>query len=385
MNHFEVIKTDPAGRARICRLKTAGGVIHTPVFMPVATQGTVKTVSEGDLKAIGTECILANTYHLYLRPGLEALEKFGGLHGFMNHRGPILTDSGGYQVYSLSHLRKITDNGVHFSSHIDGSPHFFTPERVIDYQARIGSDIRTCLDVCAGNPAGRAEAAEALRRTRIWAQRSKEHFARTTSHIEESKRPLLFGIIQGAAFGDLRKEAALHMAETVDPDGFAVGGLSVGETKNQMHRALAVVTENLPKDRPVYFMGLGSPEDIWEAVESGADMFDCVLPTRNARNGQALTSRGKLYIKNAPFKLDESPLDPDCDCEACKNYSKAYLSHLFKAKELLVSRLLSIHNLRFLINQTGIMREAIKNGDFPAKKKAFDAAYFRDTPRPKRD
>ncbi|MBI4801153.1 MAG: tRNA guanosine(34) transglycosylase Tgt [Elusimicrobia bacterium] len=384
MNHFEIIKTDPASRARICRLRTAGGVIHTPVFMPVATQGAVKAVSEEELRAVGTECILANTYHLYLRPGLETLEKFGGLHGFMKHRGPILTDSGGYQVYSLSHLRKITDGGVHFSSHIDGSPHFFTPERVIDYQARIGSDIRTCLDVCVENPAARAEAAEALRKTRLWAQRSKEHFAKTTARLEESKRPLLFGVIQGAVFPDLRKEAALHMAETVNPDGFAVGGLSVGETKNQMHRALAVVTENLPKDRPVYFMGLGSPEDLWEAVESGADMFDCVLPTRNARNGQALTSRGKLYIKNAPFKQDDSPLDPDCDCGTCKNYSKAYLSHLFKARELLVSRLLSIHNLRFLINQTGIMREAIKNGDFPAKKKAFHDAYFRDAPRPER-
>lgn len=385
MKHFEIIKTDPASRARICRLKTAAGVVHTPVFMPVATQGTVKAVSEEELQDIGTECILSNTYHLYLRPGLETLEKFGGLHKFMHHRGPILTDSGGFQVYSLSHLRKITEGGVHFSSHIDGSPHFFTPERVIDYQAKIGSDIRTCLDVCVENPAGRDEAAEALRKTKLWAQRSKEHFTKTTSHIEEGKRPLLFGIIQGSVFADLRKEAALHMAGTVDPDGFAVGGLAVGESKNQMHAALAVVTENLPRDRPVYFMGLGSPEDIWEAVSLGADMFDCVLPTRNARNGQALTSRGKMYVKNAPYKNDESPLDPDCDCETCRNYSKAYLSHLFKAKELLVSRLLSIHNLRFLITQTRIMREAIKNGDFAAKKKAFDEAYFRDKPRPLRD
>ncbi len=385
MKHFEVIKNDLSTRARICRLKTASGVVHTPVFMPVATQGTVKAVSQDDLKAIGTECILSNTYHLYLRPGLEVLEKFGGLHGFMNHKGPILTDSGGFQVYSLSNLRKITDSGVHFTSHIDGSPHFFTPERVIDYQARIGSDIRTCLDVCVKNPSEHAEAADALKKTKIWAQRSKEHFTKTTAHIEESRKPLLFGIIQGATFPDLRREAALHMAETVNPDGFAVGGLSVGETKNQMHQSLGIVTENLPKDRPVYFMGLGSPEDIWEAVEFGADMFDCVLPTRNARNGQALTSRGKFYIKNAPFKRDESALDPDCDCETCRNYSRAYLSHLFKAKELLVGRLLSIHNLRFLIKQTHIMREAIKNGDFLIKKKEFYDSYFRDTPRPKRD
>ncbi|HBB67037.1 MAG: tRNA guanosine(34) transglycosylase Tgt [Elusimicrobia bacterium GWA2_56_46] len=377
MDHFKVIGNDPACRARTCVLKTAGGVIHTPVFMPVATQGTVKALSQADLKAIGTECLLSNTYHLYLRPGLDVLEKFGGLHGFMNHRGPILTDSGGFQVYSLSNLRKITDSGVHFTSHIDGSSHFFTPERVIDYQARIGSDIRTCLDVCVKNPSTHAEAADALKKTRIWAQRSKEHFSRTTAHIEASKKPLLFGIIQGSTFPDLRREAALHMAETVNPDGFAVGGLAVGETKKQMHESLAVVTENLPRNRPVYFMGLGSPEDIWEAVGAGADMFDCVLPTRNARNGQALTSRGKLYIKNAPFRRDESPLDPDCDCETCKNYSKAYLAHLYKAGELLAGRLLSIHNLRFLINQTRIMREAISNGNFPEKKKEFYDSYFR--------
>ena len=377
MDHFKVIGNDPACRARTCVLKTAGGVIHTPVFMPVATQGTVKALSQADLKAIGTECLLSNTYHLYLRPGLDVLEKFGGLHGFMNHRGPILTDSGGFQVYSLSNLRKITDSGVHFTSHIDGSSHFFTPERVIDYQARIGSDIRTCLDVCVKNPSTHAEAADALKKTRIWAQRSKEHFSRTTAHIEASKKPLLFGIIQGSTFPDLRREAALHMAETVNPDGFAVGGLAVGETKKQMHESLAVVTETLPRNRPVYFMGLGSPEDIWEAVGAGADMFDCVLPTRNARNGQALTSRGKLYIKNAPFRRDESPLDPDCDCETCKNYSKAYLAHLYKAGELLAGRLLSIHNLRFLINQTRIMREAISNGNFPEKKKEFYDSYFR--------
>jgi queuine tRNA-ribosyltransferase len=333
MKYFEVLKTDPATRARICRLRTAHGEIHTPVFMPVATQGTVKAVSQEDLRAIGTECILSNTYHLYLRPGLDVLEELGGLHNFMSHQSPILTDSGGYQVYSLSKLRKITEGGVHFTSHVDGSPHFFTPERVIDYQARIGSDIRTCLDVCVENPAEHSEAVDALKKTKVWAERSKKHFTDTTAHIEGHKKPLLFGIIQGATFPDLRREAALHMAETVNPDGFAVGGLSVGETKKQMQASLAVVTENLPKDRPVYFMGLGSPEDIWDAVELGADMFDCVLPTRNARNGQVLTSKGRFYIKNAPYKRDDSPVDPDCDCYTCKNYSRAYLSHLFKTRE----------------------------------------------------
>ena len=381
MKHFEVLKIDHGSRARICRLVTARGEVHTPAFMPVATQGTVKAVSQEDLKAIGTECILSNTYHLYLRPGLDVLEKFGGLHNFMGHHGPILTDSGGFQVYSMSKLRKITDNGVHFTSHIDGSPHFFTPERVIDCQARIGSDIRTCLDVCVENPAGRDEAADALRKTKLWAERSKRHFMETAGRRGGSSRPLFFGIVQGGIFEDLRREAARHMAEKVEPDGFAVGGLSVGETKKQMHAALGVVTENLPKDRPVYFMGLGSPEDIWEAVELGADMFDCVLPTRNARNGQALTSRGRFYVKNARYKRDESPVDPDCDCYTCRNYSRAYLSHLFKAREYLLYQLLSIHNLRFLINQTRIMREAIRNGDFKARKKAFYASYFHDSPR----
>ncbi|MCX5786372.1 MAG: tRNA guanosine(34) transglycosylase Tgt [Elusimicrobia bacterium] len=375
MPYFEVLHKDKDTQARAAALKTASGVIHTPVFMPVATQGTVKALSQDDLKAIGTECILSNTYHLYLRPGLETLKTFGGLHGFMNHRGPILTDSGGFQVYSLSRLRKITDSGVHFSSHIDGSPHFFTPERVIDYQEAIGSDIWTCLDVCVKNPATRAEAVDALEKTTRWAERAKKHFAEKVKAYPHAKRPLLFGIIQGSIYPDLRATAARHIAE-LGVDGFAVGGLAVGETKRQMMESLAAVMEVLPKDKPVYFMGLGSPEDLWEAVSLGVDMFDCVLPTRNARNGQALTSKGKLYIKNAPYRRDDSPLDPACDCETCRNYSKAYLSHLYKAKELLVSRLISIHNLRFLINQTKAMRSAVECGDFRKHKKIFMDSYL---------
>jgi len=343
--------------------------------MPVATQGTVKAVSQNDLKAIGTECILSNTYHLYLRPGLETLKALGGLHGFMNHPGPILTDSGGFQVYSLSRLRKITDSGVHFSSHIDGSPHFFTPERVIDYQEAIGSDIWTCLDVCVKNPATRAEAMDALEKTTRWAERAKKHFAEKVKAYPHSKRPLLFGIIQGSTYPDLRAMAARHIVG-LGVDGFAVGGLAVGETKRQMMESLAAVMEVLPKDKPVYFMGLGSPEDLWESVSLGVDMFDCVLPTRNARNGQALTSKGKLYIKNAPYRRDDSPLDPACDCETCRNYSKAYLSHLYKAKELLASRLISIHNLRFLINQTMTMRASVEAGDFRQRKKIFLDSYL---------
>ena len=375
MPHFEVLHEDKNTQARTAGISTASGVIHTPVFMPVATQGTVKAVSQNDLKAIEAECILSNTYHLYLRPGLETLKTLGGLHGFMNYSGPILTDSGGFQVYSLSRLRKVTDSGAHFFSHIDGSPHFFTPERVIDYQADIGSDIWTCLDVCVKNPATRVEAMDALEKTIRWAERAKAHFLEKVKAYPPVKRPLLFGIIQGSIYPDLRAMAARHMAG-LGVDGFAVGGLAVGETKRQMFESLAAVMEILPKDKPVYFMGLGTPEDLWESVGLGVDMFDCVLPTRNARNGQALTSKGKLYIKNAPYKRDDSPIDPACDCETCRNYSKAYLSHLYKAKELLVARLVSIHNLRFLINQTRAMREAIERGNFRQRKKNFIDSYL---------
>lgn len=375
MPHFEILKNDPATSARAAAIKTRRGMINTPVFMPVATQGAVKAVSQRDLAEIGVECLLSNTYHLYLRPGLATLEKFGGLNAFMRHPGPVLTDSGGFQVYSLSRLRKITDSGVHFASHIDGSPHFFTPEKVIDCQASIGSAIWTCLDVCVENPASRHDAADALNKTMNWAHRAKARFLERTRDLEPAQRPLLFGIIQGSTYSDLRAEAARHMAE-LNPDGFAVGGLSVGETKPQMREALAAALERLPKNKPVYFMGLGSPEDIWDAVELGVDMFDCVLPTRNARNGQALTSGGKFYIKNAPHKNDDSPLDPLCDCCCCRNYSRGYLSHLYKAKELLVSQLISIHNLRFLINQTKLMRLAIAAGTFKQAKKAFRDSYF---------
>ncbi|OGS11551.1 MAG: tRNA guanosine(34) transglycosylase Tgt [Elusimicrobia bacterium RIFOXYA12_FULL_57_11] len=370
-----MLKKDPATAARAAVVNTARGHIHTPVFMPVATQGTVKAVTQRDLAEIEAECLLSNTYHLYLRPGLATLEKYGGLNNFMNHPGPVLTDSGGFQVYSLSRLRKITDTGVHFSSHIDGSAHFFTPEKVIDYQASIGSSIWTCLDVCLGNPATRAEAADALKKTMSWAHRAKERFIERTRDMDPAKRPLFFGIIQGSTYPDLRAEAARHMAE-LNPDGFAIGGLSVGESKAQMREALAAAVEQLPKGKPVYFMGLGSPEDMWDAVELGVDMFDCVLPTRNARNGQALTSGGKFYIKNAQYKNEDAPLDPLCDCICCRNYSRGYLSHLFKAKELLVSQLISVHNLRFLINQTKIMRLAIAAGTFTQVKKDFKTAYL---------
>ena len=375
--HFEVLHNDGNCAARAAVVRTNRGPVHTPVFMPVATQGTVKAVSQRDLAEIGAECLLSNTYHLYLRPGLETLQKFGGLNGFMNHPGPVLTDSGGFQVYSLSRLRKITDAGVHFNSHIDGSAHFFTPEKVIDYQAAINSSIWTCLDVCVGNPAPRAEALDGLKKTMAWAQRAKARFLERTKDMEPAKKPLFFGIVQGGVYPDLRAQAARHMAE-LGPDGFCIGGLSVGESKAQMLESLAAAVEQLPKDKPVYFMGLGTPEDLWDCAELGVDMFDCVLPTRNARNGQALTSRGKYYIKNAEHRHADEPLDPECDCVCCRNYSRGYLSHLYKAKEMLVSQLISIHNLRFLINQTKAMRMAAASGTFRQARKAFREAYLKE-------
>jgi queuine tRNA-ribosyltransferase len=377
MKHFEIIKKDADTKARIAKIKVKSGNIITPVFMPVATQATVKALTQRDIKEIEAQCLLSNTYHLYLRPTMEVLEKFGGLNKFMNHDGPFLTDSGGFQVYSLSKLVKITEHGVHFKSHIDGSKHFFTPEKVIDYQKTINSDIWTCLDVCVKNPATYSEAKEALRKTKIWAKKALNHFKNIVSSMDEEKRPLLFAIIQGSIYPDLRKEAALFASE-MDFDGFAIGGLSVGESKNQMFDSLNYVIDNLDRNRPVYFMGLGTPEDLWQCVEMGVDMFDCVLPTRNARNGQALTSQGKIYIKNAQYKKDESPLDKKCDCYCCKNYSRAYLSHLYKSNELLSHNLLSIHNLRFLINQTREMKRAIENGNFKETKKEFFLNYIKE-------
>ena len=375
MNHFEVIKTDPDCGARIGRLATRHGIVNTQIFMPVATQATVKAVTQRDLKECGAECLLSNTYHLYLRPGLQVMEHFGGINKFMNHGIPVLTDSGGFQVFSLSKLRKITEDGVIFQSHIDGSSHYFTPEKVIDFENSIGSAIWTCLDVCVKNPATRAEAAEGLRKTMNWAKRAKKHFLEVTKDMDEDKRPLLFGIVQGSVYTDLRKQAAEAMAE-LNPDGFAIGGLSVGETKPQMLEALQAAIENLPKDKPVYFMGLGTPEDLWDCAELGTDMFDCVLPTRNARNGQVMSADGKYYIKNATYRFDDLPIDPECDCYCCRNYTRGYISHLYKAREILASELMSIHNIHFLINQAHKMREAVRNGNFKAAKKAFRERYF---------
>lgn len=370
--HFVINSIDLNQKSRNGIINLGFKKIHTPIFMPVATQGSVKALSSHDIKETGTECILTNTYHLYLRPGLKVLEKFRGLSKFMNWDGSILSDSGGFQVYSLSKLRKITENGVHFSSHIDGSKHFFTPEKVIEYQKIINSDIFTHLDVCIENPCEYAQAKDALRKTKNWAKRSIEHFRRI---IQPNEHKLIFGIIQGSIYKDLRNESIKWINE-LGFDGYAIGGLSVGEKKEEMWETVAFIMENIDKEKPVYFMGLGDPLDIWTATSFGVDMYDCVLPTRNARNGQALTSYGKIYVKNASCKNDDSPLDPECDCYTCKNYSKAYLSHLYKSGELLSHRLLSIHNIRFLIRQTQIMRKAINDGRFNEDFKKFREKYF---------
>lgn len=371
-NYFKTIKIDKNSRSRITEIYVRNKKIITPVFMPVATQASVKALSSQDIEEVGTQCMLSNTYHLYLRPGLEVLKKFGGLGNFMKTDKAILTDSGGFQVYSLSKLRKITEHGVHFSSHIDGSPHFFTPEKVIDYQFAINSDIWTHLDVCVKNPAEYEEAKDALKKTKNWAKKSIEHFKKITQDIQP--KPKILAIIQGSVYKDLRKES-LEWGYELGFDGFALGGLSVGETKQEMFETLDYITEIAPKDKPIYFMGLGDPIDIWTATKYGVDMYDCVLPTRNARNGQALTTYGKIYIKNACYKKDESVLDPECDCLTCKNYSRAYLSHLYKSGELLSHRLISIHNIRFLIRQTEIMRKAIEEDRFDEAFNEFLSKY----------
>lgn len=379
---FKITAKDKKTKARTGVLYTKSGVIHTPVFMPVATQGSVKAVSDADLESVYTQCILANTYHLYLRPGLDVLHKFGGLHKFMNWQGSILTDSGGFQVYSLSHLRKISSKGVRFKSHIDGSSHLFTPENVITYQNKIDSDIWVCLDICVENPVTKANAKKALDITLGWTHRAikkyqnivKQKITRNEDGSFEVKNPLLFAIIQGSIYEDLRRSAASDIAK-LPVHGFCIGGLAVGENKKEMYKALSASGENLPEDKPRYFMGLGSPLDLWQAVEMGIDMFDCVWPTRNARNGTVMTSAGRISIKNAPHRRDTLPLDPVCDCFVCKTYSRSYLSHLFRAGEILSHRLLSVHNIRFLTRTMEIIRSSIASGNFVKAKKEFSEKY----------
>lgn len=382
---FQILHKDPHSQARSGVLYTRHGAVHTPVFMPVATQGCVKALTDQDLKDAGAECLLSNTYHLYLRPGTKLLKQMGGLHRFMHWNGSILTDSGGFQVYSLPKFRKIKEEGVTFQSHHDGSKHLFTPENVIGFESEIGSDIWTMLDVCihAKDPS-KHDAREALNITKRWAERAAQAYEQTvpTQNITQNAdgsyavgNSLLFGIIQGAIFPDLRKEAALHMAG-LPTHGYCIGGLSLGETLEQMKAAVSAVTENLPEGKPRYFMGLGTPVEMLNAIERGVDMFDCVWPTRVARNGMVMTSTGRVNIKNAEYRTQDVPLDAQCDCFTCRNYSRAYLCHLFRAQELTSHRLLSIHNIRFLIRLMQRARQAIAAGTFVSFKEDVIAQYL---------
>ena len=349
---FNIVKTD--GNARACILETERGTVHTPAFMPVGTVGTVKAMSPEELKEIGAEIILSNTYHLYLRPGHETVEALGGLHEFMNWDRPILTDSGGFQVFSLSALRKIEEDGVHFRSHLDGSMHFLGPKEAMEIQDSLGSDIAMVLDDCTPYPATYGYAMDSLFRTIKWAEQCKEL---------QREGQALFGIVQGSLYEELRKKSVEELVD-IGFDGYAAGGLSVGEPKEDMHRMIYFTAALLPADKPRYLMGIGELGDVMKAVDAGFDMFDCVMPTRNARNGTLFTSLGKVSIKREEFKADPGPLDPACGCYTCSNYSRGYLRHMFLSREILSMRLNTIHNLYFYLNFFRDMRKSITEGSF---------------------
>jgi queuine tRNA-ribosyltransferase len=364
---FKVIRRDSNSEARLGRLKTAHGQISTPAFMPVGTQGTVKTLSNEDLNNCGAQIILSNAYHLFLRPGPDVIQNSGGLHKFMNWDKPILTDSGGYQVFSLALLRKVKDEGVEFQSHINGDRHFLTPEKVVEFQELLGSDIIMPLDECVHYPCARDQAQIAMERTTDWARRSKQVHSRQAADCKEG---LLFGIVQGATYEDLRQESARSLID-LDFDGYAIGGLSVGEPEDLRYNMLTFTVAFLPEDKPRYFMGVGTPEQILNSVEAGIDLFDCCIPTRYGRNGTAFTSEGKLTVRNAAYSYDLSPLDKGCSCYTCKNYTRSYLRHLFNTDEILGLRLVSLHNIYFYLKMMRDIREAIENDRFKEFKEGF--------------
>jgi len=347
---FEVLKKDNTSGARLGRCHTAHGVFHTPAFIPVGTQATVKAMTPEELRDLGAEIILSNTYHLYLRPGHERIRRLGGLHRFMHWEHPLLTDSGGFQVFSLNSLVKVSEEGVEFQSHLDGSRHFITPEKAIAIQEALGADIIMCLDECTPYPASHEEAECSLQRTLKWSRRCRE------SH--QASHQALFGIVQGGMYSDLRRKGVEVLVE-IGFDGYALGGLSVGENQEIMVRVIAETAPLLPENLPRYVMGLGMPGDMIKAVREGVDMFDCVLPTRNARNGMLFTRSGKMAIKNAKYAEDPSPIEPGCPCYTCRNYSRAYLRHLYFAEEILAFRLNTIHNLHFYLTFMREMRQAI--------------------------
>ncbi len=362
---FELLKEDPHSQARAGVIHTPHGPIPTPVFAPVGTQATVKAVSPRELQELGASLILANTYHLYLRPGPDTVADLGELHGFMGWDRPIMTDSGGFQVFSLAHLRAVDMTGVTFRSHLDGSEHLFTPEKVIEIQEKLGADIILCLDECP-EPLDYDYNVQALERTHHWAERCQ------AAHTRPDQA--LFGIVQGGVFTDLRRQSAEFITD-LDFPGYSIGGLSVGEPKELMHEMLEVTVPLLPEDKPRHLLGIGSPEDFFEGVARGIDIFDCVLPTRIARTGALFTRTGRLNVRNARYADDPAPIEEGCACYACRHFSRAYLRHLIMAKEILGLRLATLHNLHFMLNLMREIREAIQAGTFAALKKDFLANY----------
>jgi len=367
---FTVAKTDSAARAGI--LETDHGVIETPIFMPVGTQGSVKAVEQRELVELGAEVILGNTYHLYLRPGVDVLASAGGLHRFMNWKRPILTDSGGYQVFSLSELRKISPEGVTFRSHLDGSTHFFTPAKVVEIQRIIGSDIMMVLDECTPYPCDHDYAARSNAMTVSWADQCRS--ALVNDPLRYGHQQALFAIVQGSVYRDIRAESAKALSD-LNFDGYAIGGLAVGEPIETMYDITGFTALLLPREKPRYLMGVGTPENLLECIERGIDMFDCVMPTRNGRNAMFFTSTGKLNITNAQFKTDGSPVDSNCTCYGCQNFSRAYIRHLFQAKEILALQLASVHNLTFYLSLVKEARKHIIAQDFASWKKEILSGF----------
>lgn len=363
---FRLLKKDNHSKARLGELDTPHGMIETPIFMPVGTQATVKTMSPEELKEIGSQIILSNTYHLYLRPGHDLVKKAGGLHSFMNWDRPILTDSGGFQVFSLSDLRDITEEGVTFRSHIDGSKHFISPERATEIQEALGADIIMAFDECPPYPAEHDYVKDSLERTTRWLQRCKDAKTRDDQ--------ALFGIIQGGMYKDLREQSAKEIT-SIELPGYAIGGLSVGEPKDIMYDMLDFTTPMMPENKPRYLMGVGAPEDLVEGVARGVDMFDCVLPTRIARNGSVFTQFGQMTVRNAKYEADFTPLDPHCDCYTCRNYTRAYIRHLIKRNEIFGFRLTTYHNLYFLLKLKEKIREALREDRFMEFREEFYKQY----------
>ena len=374
VTNFTLHKTD--GNARVGTLHTPHGDVPTPAFMPVATQGSVKAVDPDDLRRMGATILLGNTYHLYLRPGVESVRRSGGFASFMAWNGPTLTDSGGFQGFSLEHLRNISEEGIEFRSHIDGSKHMFSPESVIRHQEGIGADVIMPIDVCAPGGSDRAAVAEAVELTTRWAERCRAAQTRGDR--------MLFGIVQGGTFPDLREMSASQIT-ALDFPGYALGGLSVGESKRDMLNTVEAATELLPSDRPRYLMGVGSPEDLVESVARGIDMFDCVLPTRIARNGALFVRDGRVNVDTARFRDRQTPIEENCDCYTCKTFTAGYVHHLFKANELLAYRLATIHNVRFVLRLMEEIRAAIREGAFEDYRAAFHARFVPPDERTRRE